>query len=319
MVGHTPYAYPDMTYTNPRRRPPQTVTRIAWKNGVGVGMNYPAQETGFSWDESRSVWRWEGQFWIYERVYLSNTGGPTWRWNVRREYSPTPSTSRQIYYSDADKRYHLFGATEGWLEAGHLVQPRKDLEFRWFDQDRDGYLDMVQVFLPDRPSPVRVARFAPRARRVPLDRKALTRDYAGRVLPQAIDENLQIIAAMKKVARSPAAGAYEAEAAQAKDPERKRYCLEIARELHFLAVRDALYAQAAGGPYPGTEVDRRKVRSMEPGSLETGYSMGDSLRFWKTTKQVERFIQHYDEGRYPEAARTLDARAAHDTPAATSR
>ncbi|MGH9162513.1 MAG: hypothetical protein ACRD2X_21310 [Vicinamibacteraceae bacterium] len=311
MVGRAPYDYPDMTYTNPRRRPPQMVRRIAWKRGIDVGMRYPAQETGFTWDESRSVRRWEGQFWIYERVYLSNTGGPTTRWNMRREYSPTPSSTREIYYSAADKRYHLVGATEGWLEVGHLAEPRKDLEFRWLDTDRDGYLDTVQVFLPGRPAPVRVARFTPRARRVPLDREALTREYHERVLPQAIEENRQVIAALKNVARSPAAAAYEAEAGHASHPERVRYCLDIARELHYLAVRDALYARAAAGPYPSREPDSQKKRSMAPGSPEAGYSMGDSLRFWTMTRRIEAFVQHYDEGRYPEAARALEALASH--------
>ena len=33
-VGAVPYRYPNMTYTNPRRRPPQTVTRIDWNQGI---------------------------------------------------------------------------------------------------------------------------------------------------------------------------------------------------------------------------------------------------------------------------------------------
>ena len=48
------------------------------------------------------------------------------------------------------------------MEAGHLVNDRKDLEFRWFDKDGDGYLDTVEVYRPDNPAPVRVSRFDPR-------------------------------------------------------------------------------------------------------------------------------------------------------------
>jgi hypothetical protein len=271
-------------------------------------MTYPAKETGFTWDESRSVWRWEGQFWIYERRYLSNTGGPTSRWNMRREYAPDPSATRELYYSEADRRYHLVGASEGWLEVGHLAAPRKDLEIRWFDRDHDGYLDTREVYLPDRPAPVHVGRFSPRARRVTLDREALTKDYHTRVLPEAIADNLRLIAALKKIAAAPAGEEYEALAA-ANDihPERRRYLLDIARELHFLAVRDALYAREAAGPYPSTLVDRSKWRSTEPGSKEAGYSMGDSLRFWSLATLIGQFVQDYDEGRYSEAARILDA------------
>jgi len=305
MLGAEPYRYPRMTYTNPRRRPPQTVTRIAWQDGVDVGMNYPARQTGFSWDEARSVWRWEGQFWIFERVYLSNTGGPTHRWNMRREYAPEPSRRRLLYYSQADKRYHLEGAAEGWMEVGHLVNRRKDLEFRWFDRDGDGRLDTVQVFDAEHSRPVRESRFDPRPRAVALDRQALITDYNEKVLPRAIEENRSLIAAMKKVVQVPAAEAYEAEAERSEMAERRRYCLDIACELYFLRTRDLLYARSAAGPYPTGPIDRTKARSNEPGSREKGYSMGDSLRHWEMARRIARFEREYAEGRLEEAARTL--------------
>jgi hypothetical protein len=304
-VGNVPYRYPNMTYTNPRRRPPQTVTRIDWKQGVNVGMNYPARETAFSWDESRSVWRWEGEFWIYERVYLSNTGGPTQRWNMRREYSPKPSAKRAIYYSEADRRYHLEGASEGWLEAGYLVNQQKDLEFRWFDKDGDGRLDTVEVFRPGNSVPVRVSRFDPRARPAPLDRDSLISEYNTRVLPQAIDANQRLIGALGKVAADPTADAYIAEAAKTEMPERRRYCLDIARELLFLKVRDLLWTHNAEGPYPGSALDRSKYKSMDAGSATTGYSMGDSLRYWQLARQIEKFSDEYAAGRFVDAAATL--------------
>ncbi len=284
MVGAAPYRYARMTYTNPRRRPPQTVTRIDWRDGVDVGMNYPARETGFSWDEARSVWRWEGQFWIFERVYLSNTGGPAHRWNMRREYSPKPAGKRQIYYSEADKRYHLQGAAEGWLEAGHVVNDRKDLEFRWFDRDGDGRLDAVQVFDTGHAVPVRESRFDPRARAVPLDRETLIGEYNGRVVPQAIEEDRQLIAAMKQLVQSPAAEAYEAEAERSEMAERRRYLLDISRELFFLSVREALYRRDVLGP---------------------NYSMADSLRYWEMARKTARFEQEYADGRLMKAVRTL--------------
>jgi hypothetical protein len=304
-VGNVPYRYPNMTYTNPRRRPPQTVTRIDWKQGVSVGMNYPAHETAFSWDESRSVWRWEGEFWIYERVYLSNTGGPTQRWNMRREYSPKPSAKRAIYYSEADRRYHLEGASEGWLEAGYLVNQQKDLEFRWFDKDGDGRLDTVEVFRPGNPLPVRVSRFDPRARPAALDRDSLIVEYNTRILPQAIDADQRLIAALGKVGADPTADAYLAEAAKAEMPERRRYCLDIARELLFLKVRDLLRTRNAEGPYPGSPLDRSKYKSMDAGSVSAGYSMGDSLRYWQLARQIESFNDEYSAGRFDEAAASL--------------
>ena len=304
-VGGVPYRYPNMRYTNPRRRPPQTVTRIDWKQGIQVGMDYPARETGFTWDESRSVWRWEGEFWIYERIYLSNTGGPTQRWNMRREYSARPAAQREIYYSAADRRYHLAGAAEGWMEVGHLVNDRKDLEFRWFDKDGDGYLDTVEVYRRGNSMPVRVNRFDPRARRVALDRNSLIDEYNHKILPEAISEDERLIAALKKVASDPAAEAYEAEARTAAMAERRRYCLDIARELHFLKVKESLLQRLDDSPYPGAPLDPPKYKSMEPGSHASGYTMGDSLRYWKLVKQIEQFTDAYAAGRLDDAGRLL--------------
>lgn len=202
MVGAQPYSYPRMLYTNPRRRPPQTVVRIPQDEGVDVAMHYPAQQTGFTWDEARSVYRWEGQFWIFERVYMPNTGGPTMRWNMRREYSAKPSNERRLYYSEVDKRYHLAGASEGWMEAGHLVNDQKDLEFRYFDSDGDGYLDTTEVFQGSNAVPARVSRVKDeRARAVALNRELLQREYNQTVLPQAIAEDAQLIAVLKRAAR----------------------------------------------------------------------------------------------------------------------
>ncbi|MEO6829969.1 MAG: hypothetical protein ABI164_09160, partial [Acidobacteriaceae bacterium] len=86
MEGQEPYKFPEMRYTNLRRRAPQTVIRMDWKSAIQHALSYPASVTGFSWDEAHNVHRWEGQFWIYERRILANTGGPTERWNMRREF-----------------------------------------------------------------------------------------------------------------------------------------------------------------------------------------------------------------------------------------
>ena len=175
----------------PARPPPQTVVPDSFASGgMTVALHYPAQQTGFTWDEARTVFRWEGQFWIYEREYMPNTGGPTMRWNMRREYSPKPSSERKLYYSEVDKRYHLLGAAKGWLEVGHLVNTQKDLEFRYFDSDRRRLLDTTKVFKPTDPVPVRVSHVKdPQVSPVRLDRVAMQADYNGRVLPSAIRQN----------------------------------------------------------------------------------------------------------------------------------
>jgi hypothetical protein len=306
LVGAAPYDYPKMSYANPRRRPPQKVIRIPAGEGMKAALTYPAQQTGFSWDEARTVFRWEGQFWIWERRYMPNTGGPVMRWNMRREYSPSSSQERKLYYSEVDKRYHLYGAREGWLEVGQLVNKTKDLEFRYFDADEDGYLDTWQVFAGSNPLPVRVTRLVdPRARPVRLDRRALQDEYNGRIIPAAIEENLRFIAALKQIAQSPLAAEYEAEAANTELPERRRYCLDVAKELYFLKARDLLYSNNSKEPYPSLEPARSGARALKTGPLDGGYTLGDSLAYWKRAKQIEKFVESYGSGKLDEALNAL--------------
>lgn len=187
MVGASPYQIAGMLYTNPRRCPPQTVVRLPWESGLETALHYEARETGLSWDEHNDQHRWEGQFWIWERRLLENTGNPVYRWNMRREYSPNPSTSRRLYYSGVDKRYHLFGATESWLEVGHIVNNQKDLEIRAYDSNHDGYFDTWEVFRGDNPLPARTTRVLDQeVTQVPLEREFLDVDYNKRILPRPL-------------------------------------------------------------------------------------------------------------------------------------
>jgi len=302
MVGAQPYSYLHMNYTNPRRRPPQTVVRISSAEGIGMAMHYPAQQTGFTWDEARTVFRWEGQFWIYEREYMPNTGGPTMRWNMRREYSAKPSKERRLYYSDVDKRYHLLGASEGWLEVGHLVNNEKDLEFRYFDSNGDGYLDMTKVFRGTNPIPVRTSHVTDvRARPVTLTRTAIQADYNRRILPSAVKQDQELIAVLKRTVDLPLAAAYEAAAAKADAVERQRYCLDVARELYFLEARDSFYSRNAAGPYSRLNPAKGGIRILLPGGASDGYTLGDTLVYWRNAKLIDKFVESYGAGQLEQA------------------
>jgi hypothetical protein len=297
MVGAQPYRYSEMSYTNPRRRPPQTVVRVPWNRALSASLDYPARQAGFTWDEARSVHRWEGQFWIFERRLLYNTGGPTYRWNMRREYSSKPATERRMYYSAVDKRYHLFGASEGWLEVGHLVDDKKDMEVRYFDTNGGGYFDTWEVFRAGNLNPVRVTRVLdPKAHLVPLKRSFLIKDYNQRVLPEAIAEDEQLIAVMKKFVSSSLASKYETAAAEATMGERRRYCLDIARELYFLKTRDALYVRDAAGDYPRLLMSTPSPEIIR-GPIDGRYTLGDTIEYWKRALQIQAFVNDYGEGR----------------------
>lgn len=314
MVDHEPYRFPSMRYTNPRRRPPQTVMRMDWKHAVQHALMYPADQTGFSWDEAHEVYRWEGQFWIYERQILANTGGPVHRWNMRREFLGTKSTRRELYYSGVDERYHLRGASEMWLEVGHLVDDKKDMEIRAYDTDHDGYLDTWEVFRSGESRPVRVTHVSdPQAHPVALNRKEIMTEYNTRILPDAIAEDERLIEAMKQFATSALGAKYEQAAAQSDIPERRRYCLDIARELYFEQARNTLYQQNPADEYRSHQ-GASETDGGRAGGSRRSYSMEDTVAYWKKASEIERFVETYGNGRFDDARQALETISADSRP-----
>ena len=312
LAGEQPYRYAGMRDFNPLRHSPQTTVHMPWQARWNAALVYPAAATGFSWDEARTNFRWEGQFWIYERAYLSNTGSPTERWNMRREFSSAPSTRREMYFSAADGRFHLKGAQEGWLEAGHLVSDGKDLEFRWWDTDGDGYLDTVEVYRGNSTTPSRVSHFNPRATPAPLVPAELAQNYNRKVLPQSIAADTAVIAALKSITSDATAEKYE-QAAAAAPIERKRYCLDIARELLYLRVRDLLLAQETAFPYPAGRANEKRFRDPAPGDA-SGYTLGDTLQFWSRVRLLHQLDDEYSSGNFKQFISTLTQFASEPRP-----
>jgi hypothetical protein len=304
LVGDQPYVYVGMRDFNPMRREPQTTIHMPWQMKWQAALDYPATATGFSWDEARSNFRWEGQFWIYERDYLSNTGSPTQRWNMRRELSASPSARRELYFSAADERFHLRGAQEAWMEVGHLVSDQKDLEFRWWDTDGDGYLDTVEVYRGNATVPSRVAHFAPHAAAAPLTPDALAASY-NKVLLQSIATDLAVIEPLKSIARDATAEKYEEAAKAADSMERKRYCLDVARELYYLRVRDRMLAQESASLYSSESVDAKRFRDPSAGDAAVGYTLGDSIKFWSAARVLRKLDDEYAAGDFKQFSSTL--------------
>lgn len=298
MVGHEPYSYAGMRDFDPNRPLPQTTIHMPWPARWTPALQYFADQIGFTWDEARMHYRWEGQFWIYEREYLSNTGSPNERWNMRREYDGRAGTRPAIYFSSADRRYHLRGAQEGWMEVGHIVQDKKDLELRWWDSTGDGYLDMLQVYRGDSTVPAWVEHFDPKPRSATLDVSALASEYNVRVLPDAIAEDRATIAALKQRVSDALAAKYEQAAADAADePERQRFCLDIASLLYYLKLRDEALSAEAANPYATGEADPEHFRDPKSGDAAPGrYTLGDSIAYWRIARVLHRLDQQYANG-----------------------
>lgn len=305
MVGQQPYLYSRMRDFNARRRYPQTTIHLPWSSRWSAASSYPATVIGLTWDEARHIFRWEGEFWAYERRYISNTGSPNERWNMRREYAGTRSSQRALYYSEADRRYHLVGAQEAWLEVGHLVNDKKDLEFRWWDSDGDGRLDTIEIFRGDDTEPSRIAHLDPHARAASLDPKALAIEYSKSVIPAAIAEDIAVIKMLKSRTSDELAAKYEDAANASESQERRRFCLDIARELLFLKLRDEIRKAEARLPYPSKGVDRKRFRDPAKGSAAEGYTLGDSLQFWELVRSMHELDQYYANADFGKFGKTL--------------
>ena len=207
LVGSVPYQYPGMEHFNAKRRPPQVTVVTPWKDLRGICDRFPARETGFSWHEqyddtisigfgpeARKDYRWEGVFWLWERRFMENTGGPGQKWNVRREYNAKPSDQRNLYYSGVDRRIHLKYAKEGWTQVGHFAGLGALGEIRMFDTDGNGYFDRWEYDFGDWHRVARVSN--ERAEDLPQDYDALGKRYVDAILPAAAAANDRFMVAM---------------------------------------------------------------------------------------------------------------------------
>lgn len=300
MNGEAPYQYPDQAYTNPKRRAPKTVQRIPWNKTVEMARNYPARQTGYTWDEYDDNDRWEGIFWMWERRIIPNTGGPNLKWNKRREYDKDPSSERKIYFSGVDQRIHLYGAEEGWIEVGQIRGSAKIGEVRMLDTDGNGFFDTWEYDLdndgvPERTTTVRDEK----ARMLRLDQNELHQFYTREVLPAAIDANQKLIASLKTLAEDEQAAIWLSLAADCDSAERKRYLLDLARERLFTKALDGLYRRAKAQEASPDMTNSRSARHLE--------NQKRSVEWWTLSRNVQDFRDAYCAGDYTQAARLLAA------------
>lgn len=68
-----------------------------------------------------------------------------------------------------------------------------------------------------------------------------------------------------------------------------------------------MLARASALPYPDAPLNRAKYKSTEQRSAQSGYTLGDSLRYWKLVKQIQQFTDEYADGSLDQAARLLES------------
>ncbi len=308
LVGSAPYRFPGMVRDNPKRRPPRRTIAIPWKDVRAVADGWRADETGFSWNENVDEtvangaapedaydYRWEGVFWMWERRFMPNTGGPCQKWNMRREWRGKPSGSRELYWSGVDQRIHLLGAEEGWIEIGHFGGMGAVGEVRMYDTDGNGFFDRWEVYLEDREQPVRVTTVRDeRARRIDSAPDRLTAFYVDDALPRAIAGRRKLMRAMG--ARRAFAMPEGLERAMEAGPAGyRRYAMDVACELQYQDFRASLLRQA--NEVLRKERDTPRFRFM-----------GDLLRPRKSTaKGMERGKDSQDAWKLMRTLADLDA------------
>ena len=311
LIGRLAYKFEGMERTNPLRRPPKTTRVIPYGAVRQVAETYPAEQTGFSWHEygddaatlgfgphAREDRRWEGVFWTWSRRIMHNTGGPTQDWNMRREFRPTPSKKRELYYCRADRRIHLKGATDGWIRIGHLGNRLPWGEMRFFDTNGDGYFDRWEAYRAGTHTPARVSTVAdPGIRELPADWEKLHQIYTRELLPEALKANKELMAAMRLLDPEFKVPEHLAKALEAatSDSER-RYVQDIIRESQYLALRDKLAKRS------GELLAASDPRSRGPGPAA---QMAASARAWALARATSSLDAAYGDGRFGDAVRLL--------------
>ncbi len=314
MTGSLPYEFEGMLRHQPLRRSPKVSVCIPHDQVFETSNSYFAEQTGFTWREfadtslnighpSRPEYdrRWEGVFWTWQRRILHNTGGPVQDWNSRREFLPTPSDSRVLYYSPVDRRIHLKGATEGWIQIGNIVGDAKLGEIRMYDTNHDGYFDRWEYYDAGEAAPYRVASVQDVENpEFGDDWEALRAFYMGEVLPSAIAQNQSLIEAIEGYPN-----AFQAivpkELVQALEEnislDEHRYILDLIREIRFRQFRTQAreFAQAHLAEIPP------KDSRADPNLRK------ETSRTWQLVMDVAELDWLYDRGAYYETAMRINA------------
>ncbi|MEW6237929.1 MAG: hypothetical protein AB1656_21280 [Candidatus Omnitrophota bacterium] len=318
MTGKLPYRFAGMKRYQSLRRAPKTSVCIPHGLARYVSETYPAEQTGFTWREFEDASiqighpshpeydrRWEGVFWTWNRRIMHNTGGPVQEWNSRREFMPSPSTRREIYYSPVDRRLHLKSAVEGWLRVGYIDEEKAWGEIRMFDADADGYFDRWEYYQKGEDAPYRIA-IAPQAQNRDFadDWAAMQAFYVQQALPEAIRINQRLIGEIERLGGdwAPELPAFLANALRQNiSPDERRYILDLIREFryrHFLTeARKRSQRRLAEDQKPDTRSDTALREKSETvwseaaafSRLDAAYNLGDYDTAAALIREYSRF------------------------------
>ncbi len=307
MTGSLPYEFPLMHRNQPLRRHPKWTVCIRHEQARKVSEQYVAEHTGFTWREfedsrlkighpSRPEYdrRWEGVFWTWSRRIIHNTGGPIQDWNVRREYMPISCNRRFVYYSPVDRRLHLKGAKEGWLQIGHIGNEEALGEIRMFDTDDDGYFERWEYFTADSSEPYRTAQVNKDENLdFQNDWQEMQSFYTEIILPESIQLNETLIGEFEKINAdfSPIPATLSEALTKHISPDEKRYILDLIREYRYRQFRRYIRDL--------NKKQMEKIPSNDPRS--NAELMQQSTQSWDLAVLMTQFEFAYEQGDFKQA------------------
>jgi hypothetical protein len=317
LFGRVQYDFPNMAHSNGRRRPPQETVVVPWSDGQGIAADFPARETGLSWreggdeeapaaaSESEGATNGQGLFWLNGRRHLGPAAGPATPWNVRREWTGKPAAERELYYSEVDRRIHLFGAEEGWLPIGRFAGLGPLGEIRMFDTDKNGFFDRWELFLAASVRPVRITQVRDeRARRISADPGELAKFYTTEVLPLARSENERLIAALNELHPFDIPAGLRAAQTRGTESER-RYAQDVLRELAYQGFRD-YFSTLANQVLAGERGEIAPRRPTGARGGRSGAAADPTAAAWKLARLLDELDLAYGQGDYDRARGIVD-------------
>lgn len=165
--------------------------------------------------------RWEGVI-AHPSKNFPQIGGPTCGPNNKRnELDLAPDGPMRLYYDSADRRIHLRGAEEAWIEVDYDLDGKVDMRYAYRDIDSDGVLEVREIDTDGTGEPELILyRERPRVEDVCLNEGYIADMYrAG--LATALADNQSLIDLMKTVLRAQ-------EPAFAPDPVEQFYTEKLA-------------------------------------------------------------------------------------------
>jgi hypothetical protein len=237
---------------------------------------------------------------------MPNTGGPGQKWNVRREWSDKPADRRRLYYSGIDRRIHLFGAREGWIQIGHFAGLPDAGELRMYDTDGNGYFDRWEVYHPTMmDTPIRVTTVLDeKARPLPSDFEALSRFYTQEVLPEALAANERFNAALDRISLEEWNETKElrelVQATRSGPGGYRRYAQDVLREWHYLQMRRDLAARAQ------KVLGNSKMDDLRPSKQADRQGKPNSATAWRLLRTLQDLDAAYGQGEFDRGVEILN-------------